>query len=160
LGVVFDLFVDPAHLAKWFPRALRLAEVSGSLDQVGTTYTLIFAPPARAFCEVVGVERPLLHERTFLLSFGIFSRLFSPIPGRVKMEFQAEGDARTRLTLTCHYTPPSGLGRRAVKRMMERQVADELKRFPAHVERVASSQRDILPSGGLSGGGRRRAVGV
>ena len=146
---VFGVFVDTSLLATWFPRARGLTDLSGGLDEIGTTYTLVFPGPARASCEVTDVERPARHERTFVLSFGVFDRVLRPVPGSVKMLFRAEG-AGTHVTLDCDYVSPSGLSRRPVGVMMARQVQDEIKRFKDIIERVVPNdtarQNDSEPA--------------
>jgi uncharacterized protein YndB with AHSA1/START domain len=146
IEAVFDMFVDATLLATWFPRARGLTDLSGKLDEAGTTYTLLFAGPARASCEVTEVERPVQHERTFVLSFGIFDHVLRSVRGCVKMHFRAEGPG-TNVTLDCEYVPPAGLGGRLVGVMIERQVADEMKRFKDTVERAAPND-DVLSNDG------------
>jgi uncharacterized protein YndB with AHSA1/START domain len=126
----FDAFADANGLARWFPGAQAVIELTGPLDQVGTTYTLKFAGPIRAHCEIVAVERPDLHERTF-------HRRPIGIRGRARMRFQADNGG-TRIVLDGEYSLPAGPLGRALDRLLpaagDRGARAELAHFKAFLD--------------------------
>jgi hypothetical protein len=131
--VAFDVFTDASRMGEWFPRARRVANASGPINHLGVTYSLLFPWPARADCEVVAVDRPLLHTREYVLRpFGV--------AGHARMRFRDEGSG-SRIDLDGEYRMPVGrLGRmldRPLRRAWDRQAATELRRLKPLVERAA-----------------------
>ncbi len=87
---VFELYCDPARLPDWQPGAKALLELTGPLDEPGTTYVLN-QPGPRLRIEVLRVEAPWLHQQ--IATFGPFAWIgtatFQPRPdGTTEFAFQ------------------------------------------------------------------------
>jgi uncharacterized protein YndB with AHSA1/START domain len=136
--LAFEVFVDPARLARWFPGARGVDRLSGPLDRPGTVYTLVFRRPVRADCEVIAVDGQRLHERTF-------ARRPLGVSGRARMTFTATATG-TRVELDGCYEPPLGALGRLVDRLLaragDRQARTELKAFKACVEGAATRRSE------------------
>jgi carbon monoxide dehydrogenase subunit G len=128
----FDAFADADGLAKWFPGARAVSETTGPLDRLGTTYTLEFAGPIRAHCQVIAVNRPDLHERTF-------HRRPIGIRGRARMRFEAD-QGGTKIALDGEYSLPAGPLGRALDKLLpgagDRGARAELAHFKAFLEQT------------------------
>ena len=94
---VFDAHIDGARIPDWFPGVQTIEDVSGPLDRVGTTYRLRFHPYLAGRCQVVAVDPPHMHARTWdsrpLGSSGKATmRFFEAAPGRTRIDFHATYD--------------------------------------------------------------------
>jgi uncharacterized protein YndB with AHSA1/START domain len=137
LGDVFAAHVDGARIPEWFPGVRTIEDLSGPLERSGTTYRLRFNDMLASRCEVVAVDPPRYHERTWdarpLGSAGrVMMRFFEAAPGRTRIDFHAR------------YELPLGLlGRLAgslppVRRKAERDMRREIDCFKEFVERRRS----------------------
>jgi hypothetical protein len=133
----FDAFADADGLAKWFPGAQAVTDLTGPLDQVGTTYTLRFRGPVRADCEVIAATRPGLHERTF-------HRLPLHVRGRARMRFLSDSNGTT-IELDGEYALPGGAIGRALAKLLpragDRAAKAELKHFKAFLDHEGEKDR-------------------
>jgi uncharacterized protein YndB with AHSA1/START domain len=91
---VFDRFMDLGRMPEWVGGVTRVTDVTGPVDQAGTTYTVWFGR-MRSPTEVVQAERPR-HVRTrfgnWLLK-GETDATFEPEAGgtRLTQEFRTRG---------------------------------------------------------------------
>lgn len=133
---VFGLHVDPARVPEWFPGVRAIEDVSGPLDRIGTTYRLRFNRLLSGRCEVVAVDPPRMHSRTWS------SRPLGSA-GRATMRFFEGRNGRTRIDFHATYTLPFGpLGRFAdrlarVRSRAERDMRREIDSFKQLAEREA-----------------------
>ena len=84
---VFALWTDVERMGEWVGGVTGVTELSGPIDQVGTTYVVHFGP-VKSPTEVLEVER----SRRFATRFGSFV-----LRGRSSASFEPEGDG-TRVT--------------------------------------------------------------
>ena len=84
---VFALWTDLERMGEWVGGVTAVSDVSGSLDQVGTTYIVHFGP-MKSPTEILQVERP----RFFATRFGNWL-----LRGRASATFEPDGDG-TRVT--------------------------------------------------------------
>jgi hypothetical protein len=124
---------DGVRIAEWFPGADSVKDVSGPLDEVGTTYTLLFNPLVRSRVTITEVKAPVMHTRTWdARPFGTH--------GRATVLLRAE-DAGTWIDLDVDYELPLGrLGRwlerlSSVRHRAARDIRRELQAFAAFAER-------------------------
>jgi uncharacterized protein YndB with AHSA1/START domain len=86
---VFALWTNLERMGDWVGGVTGVSDVSGAVDQVGTTYVVHFGP-VRSPTEVLEVERP----RRFATRFGSWI-----LRGRSSATFEPE-DEGTRITQT------------------------------------------------------------
>jgi carbon monoxide dehydrogenase subunit G len=86
---VFALWTNLARMGDWVGGVTGVSDVSGAIDQVGTTYVVHFGP-VKSPTEVLEVERP----RLFSTRFGSWI-----LRGRSSATFEPDGDG-TRITQT------------------------------------------------------------
>ena len=86
---VFALWTNLERMGEWVGGVTGVSDVSGSVDQIGTTYVVHFGP-VKSPTEVLEVERP----RVFSTRFGSWI-----LRGRSSSTFEPDGDG-TRLTQT------------------------------------------------------------
>jgi uncharacterized protein YndB with AHSA1/START domain len=98
---VFRLYVDPQRVSEWQTGTRGLIDVSGPLDEPGTTYT-VDAPGPDLHIEVTRVEAPGLTERS------AHSRWYE-WQGRARFDPTPEG--WTRFTFDIEVTGTGVLGR-------------------------------------------------
>jgi uncharacterized protein YndB with AHSA1/START domain len=84
---VFDLWTNLERMGEWVGGVTGVTDVSGPVDQTGTTYVVRFGP-VRSPTEVIDAERP----RRFATRFGNWI-----LRGRSSATFEPDGDG-TRLT--------------------------------------------------------------
>ena len=84
---VFALWTNVERMGEWVGGVTGVTDVSGPIDQVGTTYVVHFGP-VKSPTEVLEVERP----RRFATRFGSVV-----LRGRSSATFEPEGDG-TRVT--------------------------------------------------------------
>ena len=135
-GQVWAAHIDGPRIAEWFPGAKRVTDISGPLDQIGTTYVLRFNPVLRSRVEVLEVKERAVHTRTWdarpFGSRGTASVLLHP------------EDRGTRVDLDVEYVLPFGSigrwleGRSSVRRRAARGIRRELHAFARFVERRSS----------------------
>ena len=131
---VFDAHVDGERIPKWFPGVRSIEDQSGPLDRVGTTYRLRFSRLIAGRCQVVAVDPPRFHERTWS------SRPLGSA-GKASMRFFEAAPGRTRIDFHARYSLPFGLlGRLAdrlppVRSRAERDMRREIDSFKDFVER-------------------------
>ena len=87
---VFDLWTNLDRAPEWIEGMAGVSEVSGPVDQAGTTYITRFGNWAKSLTTVIEAERPSRHSTRFgdWLLRGVNSATFE------------EGDGGTRLTQT------------------------------------------------------------
>jgi uncharacterized protein YndB with AHSA1/START domain len=130
---VWAAHLDGPRIAEWFPGARAVEEISGPLDQVGTTYVLRFNPLVRGRVRVTEVEAPVMHTRKW--DSGPFGT-----HGSATMLLRAENGG-TRVDLDVNYELPMGpLGRLLeglsyVRRRAARDIRRELHAFAMFAER-------------------------
>jgi uncharacterized protein YndB with AHSA1/START domain len=86
---VFALWTDLERMGEWVGGVTGVSDVSGSVDQAGTTYVVHFGP-MKSTTEVLEVERP----RLFATKFGNWV-----LRGQSSASFEADEDV-TRITQT------------------------------------------------------------
>jgi len=84
---VFALWTNLARMGEWVGGVTAVSDVSGSVEQAGTTYVVHFGP-MKSPTEVLEVERP----RLFATKFGNWI-----LRGRSSATFEPDGDG-TRIT--------------------------------------------------------------
>ena len=84
---VFALWTDLERMGEWVGGVTGVSEVSGPIDQVGTTYVVHFGP-MKSPTEILAVEPP----RVFATRFGNWL-----LRGRSSARFEPDGDG-TRVT--------------------------------------------------------------
>jgi uncharacterized protein YndB with AHSA1/START domain len=84
---VFALWTDLERMGEWVGGVTGVTDVSGPIDQVGTTYVVHFGP-VKSPTEILEVERP----RRFATRFGSWL-----LRGRSSATFESDGDG-TRVT--------------------------------------------------------------
>jgi uncharacterized protein YndB with AHSA1/START domain len=84
---VFALWTDLARMGEWVGGVTGVTDVSGPIDQVGTTYVVHFGP-VKSPTEVLEVDPP----RRFATNFGNWI-----LRGRSSAVFEPDGDG-TRVT--------------------------------------------------------------
>ena len=62
---VFDRFIDLERAPEWIEGMARVSDVSGPVDQAGTTYMVYFGSWAKSQTTVLAAERPRLHRTKF-----------------------------------------------------------------------------------------------
>ena len=91
---VFALWTNLQRMGEWVGGVTGVSNVSGSVDQVGTTYVVHFGP-MKSPTEVVEVERPRLYSTKFgsWLLRGRSSATFEPEAGgtRITQTFETVG---------------------------------------------------------------------
>jgi uncharacterized protein YndB with AHSA1/START domain len=133
LAEVFDAHIDGARIPDWFPGVQTVEDVSGPLDRVGTTYRLRFNHYLTGRCEVVSVDPPHMHARTW------DSRPLGS-SGRATMRFFEAAPGRTRIDFHATYDLPAGpLGRLvdrlpSVRRRAEQSMRREIDSFADFVQ--------------------------
>jgi len=133
LGEVFAAHVDGRRIPDWFPGVRAIEDVSGPLDRVGTTYRLRFSPLISGRCEVVAVDPPRMHARTW------DSRPLGS-SGKATMRFFEERPGRTRVDFHATYDLPFGPVGRVLARLprvqkrAERDMRREIDSFKDFVE--------------------------
>jgi uncharacterized protein YndB with AHSA1/START domain len=133
LGEVFAAHVEAPRIPDWFPGVRSIEDVSGPLDRVGTRYRLRFSRLIASRCEVVAVDPPRMHARTWNAR---------PLgsSGKATMRFFEERPGRTRVDFHATYDLPFGsLGRviarlPVVQRRAERDMRREIDSFKDFVE--------------------------
>ena len=133
LGEVFAAHVDGPRIPDWFPGVRSIEDISGPLDRVGTSYRLRFGALIASRCDVVAVDPPRMHARTWNAR---------PLgsSGRATMRFFEERPGRTRVDFHATYELPFGpVGRiiarlRGVQRRAERDMRREIDCFKDFVE--------------------------
>jgi uncharacterized protein YndB with AHSA1/START domain len=86
---VFALWTDLERMGEWVGGVTGVSDVSGSVDQAGTTYVVHFGP-VKSLTEVLEVERP----RLFATKFGNWI-----LRGRSSASFEPDVNG-TRITQT------------------------------------------------------------
>jgi len=84
---VFGLWTDLERMGEWVGGVTGVSDVSGPVDQVGTTYIVHFGP-MKSPTEILEVDRP----RVFATRFGNWL-----LRGRSSATFESDGDG-TRVT--------------------------------------------------------------
>ena len=84
---VFALWTNLDRIGEWIGGVTGVSDVSGPIDQVGTTYVVHFGP-LKSPTEILEVERP----RRFATKFGSWV-----LRGRSSATFEPDGDG-TRIT--------------------------------------------------------------
>jgi uncharacterized protein YndB with AHSA1/START domain len=84
---VFDLWTNLERMSEWVGGVTGVTDVSGPVDQAGTTYVVHFGP-VRSPTEVIDAERP----RRFATKFGNWI-----LRGRSSATFEPDGNG-TKLT--------------------------------------------------------------
>ena len=84
---VFELWTNLARMGEWVGGVTAVSDVSGSVEQAGTTYVVHFGP-MKSPTEILQVERP----RFFATRFGSWL-----LRGRSSATFEPDGDG-TRVT--------------------------------------------------------------
>lgn len=139
LEVCWALNADAARLTEWNKSILEVRDVSGPLDQVGTTYTGVVKAMGRKFDgrnEVIAVE-PMKSIETAGSGVG-------GAKAKVHVDFARRGQG-TRVTVTIDYELPGGLfGGIAEKLFATRQLEGDLRAsnagFKALAEKDAAKQ--------------------
>src|SRR5688500_17398449 len=86
---VFALWTNLGRMGEWVGGVTGVSDVSGSVDEVGTTYVVHFGP-VKSPTEILEVDRP----RLFATRFGSWI-----LRGRSSATFEPEADG-TRITQT------------------------------------------------------------
>ena len=84
---VFALWTNLDRIGEWIGGVTGVSDVSGPIDQIGTTYVVHFGP-VKSPTEILEVERP----RRFATKFGSWV-----LRGRSSATFEPDGDG-TRIT--------------------------------------------------------------
>src|SRR3954452_5850092 len=103
LELCWELNADATRLTEWNPAVLEVRDVSGRLDQVGTTYTGVLSAMGRRFAgrnRVTRVE-PLRAVETEGTGIG-------GAKARIRVGFERHGEG-TRVTVVIDYELPGGL---------------------------------------------------
>ncbi len=121
---VFDLYTDPDRVPEWRPAIAEIADRTGPMQAVGTTFTTRYrgrTPDSRG--TVTASERPVRHV---LEGAGAVRYV-----ARLALAPHAEGTLlRFALTVRLPGGPLGRLARRlVVRRKVERDVAQELDRL-------------------------------
>jgi uncharacterized membrane protein len=129
----FALAIDATRIPEWNTSVIEVKEITGSLDQVGSSYTSILKLGGRRLegrWEVSRVERPRLLEFTGT----------SPGGGRATAtnRFESAG-AGTDVTIEIDYELPGGFvggiaDKLFVERAIERDVKHSVENFKAICE--------------------------
>jgi hypothetical protein len=101
IGEVYAAYVDPELLPRWMG-IKAITDLSGPLDQAGTTFTEVVFGRYRSRSEVVAAEPPIQHVMT--------GRNFLGLGYRWTTHF-AEKDGSTDVTLDAEAILPGPLGR-------------------------------------------------
>jgi uncharacterized membrane protein len=136
LELVWDLNADATRLTEWNPAVLEVRDVTGRLDQVGTTYTGVISAMGRRFPGRNRVTRVEPHRLVETEGTGV-----AGANARVLVTFERRGDG-TRVIVTIDFDLPGGfLGGIAERLFATRQLEDQLKAsnrgFKALAEREA-----------------------
>jgi carbon monoxide dehydrogenase subunit G len=108
---VFRAFTDPALVVDWMD-ASAVLDVRGTLDEPGTTFTLVIFGPHHFRSEVVRAHAPHLHETAGRGRFGTYRMTATLEPA----------SSGTDLELTTEYTLPLGpIGRWLDRRFIDRE---------------------------------------
>lgn len=70
--LVFDLYTDAQRVGEW-QTGVRSVEATGSLAQVGSTWTVRYGGPFTVKGTVLEVQRPLSHRQRFSEMMGLVS---------------------------------------------------------------------------------------
>ena len=133
---VWAAHVDGERIPEWFPGVRSVEEISGPLDQPGTTYALRFNPLVRSRVEVTEVEAPLMHTRRW------DARPFGTHGTATLLLRPEEGGTHVDLDVT-YGLPLGALGRlfeglTFVRRRAARDMRRELQAFRVFAERGAA----------------------
>jgi uncharacterized protein YndB with AHSA1/START domain len=129
----FDLAIDAARLPEWNSSVTEVKQITGSLDQVGSSYVSVLklaGRPLEGRWEVTRVERPRLLEFTGT----------APGGGRATSKNRFESsDAGTDVTIEVDYELPGGFvgglaDKLFVERAIERDVKHSVENFKAICE--------------------------
>jgi uncharacterized membrane protein len=117
---VWEFYCDTTRWHDWMPR-MQTLEISGPVDQVGTTYVMhgkMLGFEFKAKYTILEVEpHKLIHERT--TDNGVQDNY---------LRFEREGDA-TRVTIDSDYTLPAHLPSFMTKGFFERNMRNMLADF-------------------------------
>jgi uncharacterized membrane protein len=129
----FALAIDAARIPEWNSSVVEVKEISGSLDQVGSSYLSVLklgGRPLKGRWEVSRVERPRLLEFTGTAPGGGTAT--------TKNRFESAGGG-TDLAIEIEYQLPGGFiggmaDRLFVERAIERDVKHSVENFKAICE--------------------------
>jgi carbon monoxide dehydrogenase subunit G len=145
IELVYDLWTDLALMKDWVGGVTRVTDVTGPVDQAGTTYTTWFGSMASR-TEVLEAERPRLYHTRFA------GRILS---GENRSVLQAEGTA-TRLTEEFRIgggIAAAVFGRIFATGSYKGSFRGELNEFAKLAEREALARSAVAPGSGV---GRQR----
>jgi uncharacterized membrane protein len=135
LELCWELNADATRLTEWNPSVVEVREVTGRLDQLGTTYTGVLRAMGRNWNgrnEVVRVEPLQLIET---LGKGV-----GGATARVRVKFERQGSG-TRITVTMRYELPGGvLGRIAGGLFAGPELEGQLEASNAGFKRLAERE--------------------
>jgi len=138
LDLCWELNADATRLTEWNPSILEVRDVTGRLDEVGTTYTGVIQAMGQRFPGRNRVTR--VEPKHFVETEGTG---VAGAKARVRVSFEPRGDV-TRVIVTIDYELPGGiLGGIAERLFAARQLEDQLKAsnrgFKALAEREAAA---------------------
>jgi carbon monoxide dehydrogenase subunit G len=92
---VFELWTNVDRMAEWIGGVKDVVDVSGPVDQAGTTYTVLFGSWAKSPTTVIAAERPSHFATRFGNTFlrGENESWFEDVSGRTRLrqEFRING---------------------------------------------------------------------
>ena len=142
LDVCWALNADARRLTEWNPAILEVRDVSGPLDQVGTTYTGVIKAMGRRFDGRNEVVRVVPNTAVETRGTGV-----GGAKARVTAEFARRPNG-TKVTVSIDYELPGGLfGGLAEKLFATRQLEDQLLASNAGFKRVAEADAATAAAG-------------
>lgn len=134
----FALAIDAARIPEWNSSVVEVKDISGSLDQVGSSYVSVLklgGRPLEGRWEVSRVERPRLLEYTGT----------APGGGRASANNRFEAsDSGTDITIEIEYDLPGGfIGGIADKLFVERAIERDVKHSVENFKAICEAEAQV-----------------
>ena len=134
----FALAIDAARIPEWNSSVTEVKEISGSLDQVGSSYVSVLklgGRPLKARWEVIRVERPRLLEFNGTAPGGGTAT--------TKNRFES-ADGGTDLAIEIEYQLPGGfIGGMADKLFVERAIERDVKHSVENFKAICEAEVQV-----------------
>lgn len=134
----FALAIDAARIPEWNSSVVEVKDISGSMDQVGSSYVSVLklgGRPLEGRWEVSRVERPRLLEYTGT----------APGGGRASANNRFEAsDSGTDITIEIEYDLPGGfIGGIADKLFVERAIERDVKHSVENFKAICEAEAQV-----------------